>query len=714
MSGSGMNLRAKRLSEAVKILKAAFFLGLTAVFIFQNGFAAPKETYNKKTTPRIFSSPTSHEDTPIQQIGPVEEEPALDGLRLYDVVLPQKPLLSSTQFKLVDDFNSSGPKNRFNAEWVVEVNEKNHVKLERNKEDSRGLHRGGSLLVRFDLRKGESLNLVSPLARLDMSAAHFFALKCKVEPVGKNYFDGRILVSLTDWAGKTVGRDVTRACGENASWNNAILPISVFQGIDLNQLDHLDITVEAPDQRVLGKLGLDEITFFGHAEVGFESTEDNLKGFPKVVFDARRRDELVKTANDTRMLTEIARDTWGYFEKAVNKASDLVVDHFKVGDSPMAAMYTSPTNIAMDLMGSVAAMELGFISREEAAQRVARIFKTLQKLKKWKGFFFNFYETTRLNVTTNFISSVDNSWLAIAFVVARQAFPGEIAREATVFLKEMNFQEFLDPENNHLSLGYDMDRDMPAPYHYGMLVTEARAMSLLGIGKGDLPRQHWWYLFRTAPEAWDWQTQRPQGRMVEREGVSYFQGYYEDGPRKFVPSWGGSLFEFLMPSLVINEKKLAPQGLGLNNRIATEIHRDYALKEKKYPVWGISPASTSSGRQWQYNEYGVKKLGAKGYPDKGVITPYAAFLALESLPRDAVKNIRQMLTYNIYGECGFYDSISFPGERVNPQYLALDQGMILLALANHLKKGVIQGYFQKDPIFQNAKDLLEEEAFFRG
>ena len=52
-----------------------------------------------------------------------------------------------------------------------------------------------------------------------------------------------------------------------------------------------------------------------------------------------------------------------------------------------------------------------------------------------------------------------------------------------------------------------------------------------------------------------------------------------------------------MPTLVLNEKKLAPKGLGLNNRIAAEIHRDYALKEKKYPVWGISPAAIASGRR---------------------------------------------------------------------------------------------------------------------
>jgi hypothetical protein len=298
--------------------------------------------------------------------------------------------------------------------------------------------------------------------------------------------------------------------------------------------------------------------------------------------------------------------------------------------------------------------------------------------------------------------------------VIRQAFPGEIAREATAFLDQFHFQEFLDPDTNQLVLGYDLDRQSLTPYHYGMLVTEARALSLYGIGKGDLPREHWWYLYRTAPDAWEWQTQKPQGKMAEHDKVNYFQGYYREGSKKFVPSWGGSLFEFLMPTMVLREQKMAPKGLGLNNKIAVELHRDYALKEKKYPVWGISPAAVADGRRWQYGEYGIKKLGVKGYPDRGTITPHVSFLALDALPKDAIQNIRKFLTFSLYGEYGFYDSITFPGAKINTQYLALDQGMTLIPIANYLKKGVIQEYFYKDPIGKKAQELLGKEDFFKS
>ncbi|HNX69216.1 MAG TPA: glucoamylase family protein [Candidatus Omnitrophota bacterium] len=704
--------KKKRSPGFVKNLRGAFFFFMTLAVLgaaAREGTAAQKP--RRQTPPQISAAPGEQKKIYLQQIGPAPEDQPLEAERVYQTVPAGKPLIISTQFKVIDDFSSPDKKNRFGSLWTLEGEKAGNVRLERSKEDARGMRAGHSLEVRFNLRKQEQVSLASPLARLDMSAAHFVAVKCKLEPAGTGPFDGRIQIFLTDWSGRTVAGDITGACLETPKWNDAILPIETFRGLDLDQLDHLDITITAGNKRSVGKLRFDEIAFFGHPEVGFESTEDNLKGFPRVVFDSGRRKQLLETKKDSEMLSVIARDTWRYFEEAANRENDLVVDHIKTGDFPLAAMYTSPTNIAMDLMGTVAARELGIISNEKAAERVAKVFATLGKLQRWKGFFFNFYETTRLNVTNNFVSSVDNGWLAIAFVVTRQAFPGEIAKQASRFLDEMHFQEFLDPENNHLVLGYDTTRDSPAPYHYGMLVTEARAMSFFGIGKGDLPREHWWYLYRTAPDAWDWQTQKPRGRMVQREGVDYFQGYYENGKEKFVPSWGGSLFEFLMPALVIQEGKLAPKGLGRNNRIATEIHRDYALKEKKYPVWGISPAATASGRQWQYGEYGVKKLGAKGYPDKGVIAPYAACLALETLPKDAIKNIRELLKFEAYGVYGFYDSISFPGGRVDSQYLALDQGMILLALANHLKKGIIQEIFHKDPIAQKAKDLLKEDFY---
>ncbi|MFA7255464.1 MAG: glucoamylase family protein [Candidatus Omnitrophota bacterium] len=698
-----MALPQKRSSGAKDGLRNAFLFFMTACFLgafLSAGHAAPKIQKQQA------------QETIVQQIGPPSGEVSLDIGKVYNIVPAGKPLRLSTQFKVVDDFNASELKNSLGGAWIVEKGEEKKVRLDLKKEDARGAKSGASLWARANLKKKEKATFKTSLERLDMSAAHYLALKCKTDASAP--FKGRLRVALTDWAGKTVEKDITEACLEKNGWGEVVLPMNVFMGVDLDQLSFLSFNVFARDQNMAGKVGLDEIAFFGHPEVGFESVEDNFVGFPRSVMDEHRREELLATANDKEMLLKIARDTWRYFENATDKRNHLVSDHFKVGDFPLAAAYTSPTNIALDLMGTVAARELEIITPAAAAQRVQSTLKTLKKMDTWKGFFFNFYETTQLGVSRRFASSIDNGWLAIALVVVRQAFPGEIAKEATEILDRFHFQEFLDPDTNHLAIGYDVERQSPTPYHYGMLVTEARAMSLYAIGKGDLPQEHWWYLYRTAPDAWEWQTQKPKGKMVEHDKISYFQGYYKEGEKKFVPSWGGSLFEFLMPTLVIREQKFAPKGLGLNDKIVTELHRDYALKEKKYPVWGISPSATADGRRWMYGEYGIKRLGVKGYPDRAVITPHASFLALDALPKDAIKNIRKLLTFDIYGEYGFYDSITFPNKKVNTQYLALDQGMILIPIANYLKKGVIQEYFHKDPVGKKAKELLEKEDFFKG
>ncbi len=651
------------------------------------------------------------EKPPVQRSNPPRRAP-LDAGKAYSSVASGKPLRVSTQFKVVDDFNTGELKNSLEGAWTVDEGEDKKAQLDLKKEDARGAKAGGSLWIRYNLKKEEQVTARTELKKLDMSAARNLVLKCQGKTAAP--FNGRIRIALRDEAGKTVTRDITNACFEKKGWNDVILPVSDFRGVDFDQLGSLSLSILAHDRNMAGKVGFDEIAFWGYPEVGFESVKDNLKTFPAAVLNETRRKELLETRSDKELLLKIASDTWRYFESAADKKNHLVVDHIKTGGSPLAAAYTSPTNIALELMGAVAARELEIITPEQASRRVSEILRTLEKMKTWRGFFYNFYETTRLGVSRQFVSSVDNGWLAIAMVVIRQAFPGEIARRATVLLKRFHFQEFLDPDNNQLVIGYDLDRESLAPYHYGMLVTEARAMSLCGIGKGDLPKEHWWYLYRTAPEAWEWQTQKPQGKMVEHDKVSYFQGYYKDGKQKFVPSWGGSLFEFLMPTMVIQEVKFAPRGLGMNDKIATELHRDYALREKKYPVWGISPAAIADGRGWQYGEYGIKKLGARGYQDRGVITPHVSFLALETLPRNALQNIRELLKFSIYGEYGFYDSISFPGGKVNLQYLALDQGMVLIPIANYLKNGVIQKYFHQDPIGEKAQELLEKENFFRN
>lgn len=633
---------------------------------------------------------------------------------VYKTIPDQKSLLTSPQFLVIDDFNHQELVNLRGARWQTKVPAIGALDLVQIKEDARNSERGYSMQAKFNLRKQEKATFQSLLNRMDVSQAEAVVFKCRLKlSGGGELFPGKIKLVLSDWRQDAASYDFSGSCPADEKWHDVILPMELLKGADRDQLLLMQWVFETSEKSAKGIFQIDEIAFFGFNDVAFESLRDNLTGYPKIVLNGARKQELLETKSDKKFLMKIAEDTWRYFDNARDKETQLIVDHLRTGDSPMAADYTSPTNIAMDLMGAVAAYDLRIISEEKAVDRVRTVLKTLQRMPKYLGLFYNFYDTKRLAPTRSYISSVDNGWLAIALVVVRQAFPS-VAGEANKILDGFHFSEFLDPENNQLIVGFDVPRDAFGKYHYGQLVSEARATSLYAIGKGDIPSMHWYFLFRTLPESWNWQMQKPEGKMVTREGIDYFQGYYRHGDKKFVPSWGGSLFEFLMPTLVLHEKKLAPKGLGLNSRIATEIQRDYALIEKGYPVWGISPAATSSGVRWKYEELGVKALASKGYPDKGIMTPHVSFLALETLPGEAIENLRRFLNYEIYGEYGFYDTVNVRNGRVNTQYLALDQGMSLLAICNYLKKDSIKNRFHQDPVGKKIEPLLAEDFFGTG
>ncbi len=673
-----------------RTLRFVFFVA-APLLVFFSQLAAQEQSHT-------FPTPSQGEPSPI-----------------YDTLSPDKSLLSSSRFIVIDDFNAGRLENLRGGSWRTKSAANGALDLFIDKVDARNQARGYSLKARFHLYPKESTAFQSLLKQLDVSRAGQLVFKYKLQTEEKAPFNGRIEIQLSDWKHKNVRKDITKFCAANcANWREVALPVSFFDALDLDQLSQIQFKITAGNEKMAGSWWVDEIAFFGTGDIGFESNRDNLLGFPAEVLDPVRRLELQAEKNDKKLLHMIARDTWRYFENARDLKTHLVADHLRLGEAPLIGGYTSPTNIAMDLMSLISAMDLGFISEAKAREEAAAILSTLEKMRRYRGFFYNFYETKKLAVTRSYISSVDSGWLAIALVVLRQTFEGAVAQRASKILDAFSFGEFMDPENNQLVVGIKVPEKDFGKYHYGMLVTEARATSLYAIGKGDLPPSHWWFLYRTPPTAWKWQTQPPRGFDQSRDGIDYFQGYYQYRGRKFVPSWGGSLFEYLMPTLVLKERKLAPKGLGLNNKIATELHRDYALREMKYPVWGISSAATSNGRNWRYGEYGVRAFGAKGYPERGVITPHVSFLALDSLPKDAVKNVRKLLHYEIYGEYGFYDSIAFPKGQVNTQYLALDQGMTLIAICNYLKDGSIQKRFHKDIVGKNAEKLLKESFFSRN
>ncbi len=437
---------------------------------------------------------------------------------------------------------------------------------------------------------------------------------------------------------------------------------------------------------------------------------DRLEGFPV--------DTVVKKEfpeDDREFLKEVARDTWRYFDEIADSEHGLVLDTIQLGkESPIDETtwigdYTNITNVGLYFMALVSAYDLGFITKEDAVSRAQKTLDTLGKLEiHATGFPYNYYDTTTLERTSYFVSLVDSGWLAIGLYVAKNAFPEALGTQIDAQLAKWDFSFFYDPIERQMWHGYYDHLQVYSDYHYGPLYSEPRAISYMAIARKQAPIEHWFLgLVRTFPETYTWQEQEPKNQVNRTVlDFTYPGGHYEWKDLKYVPSWGGSAFEALMPALVLNEKDLAPKGLGLNDDRHTQGQIRYALEELGYPVWGMSPSSVPEGG---YSEYGAKPFGSKGYKD-GVVTPHASALALDFAPREVVQNLRKLIElYDIYGEYGFYDAVNVKTGLVARKYLALDQGMILAAINNYLNDGAIRRRFHAEPIMKETEVILSSE-----
>jgi len=423
--------------------------------------------------------------------------------------------------------------------------------------------------------------------------------------------------------------------------------------------------------------------------------------------------------DDKAFIMEIAKDTWRFFDEIVDKEHGLPLDTIQLGSKDIAlddgswiGDYTNVTNIGVYLMVLVSAFDLGFLTREEAVARIQTTLTTMESLEHHEsGFPYNYYDTTTAERTSYFVSLVDSAWLVAGYYVVKNAFPEELTAQADRLLARGSLAFFYDPVERQFFHGFYQHLDVYSDYHYGAFYTEPRVASYMGIARGEVPEEHWFVgLIRTFPDNFAWQNQKPKNRVKKKTlGYEYESGWYEWKDLVYMPSWGGSAFEALMPTLVLKEKELAPEGLGLNDARHVQGQIRYATEELGQPVWGMSPSSVPEGG---YSEYGAKPFGSKGYKGK-IVTPHATVLALEFDADAAIKNLRKMLEmYDVYGEYGFYDAVNSETGLVARKYLSLDQGMIFVAINNYINNGAIRNRFHADPVMQKAERVLTEEKFF--
>lgn len=490
----------------------------------------------------------------------------------------------------------------------------------------------------------------------------------------------------------------------------------------------------------------------------------------------------------------IARRTWRYFETFVTPEDNfLPPDNFQEIPRPAIATRTSPTNIGLYLLSTVAAHDMGWIGQRAALQRLLDTLHTIQRMPRFRGHLYNWHDTRDLRVLDPaYVSSVDSGNLAghliavaqacrdwaaapepddqfvrqamddcallarrslgthsddldliralsgIAAAAADPATPlasltapmehaialtGDTLSEAKVWTTamqtaladhladladppdagllaevealcrilalEMDFRFLLEPDKKLLSIGFSVATNRLDTNCYDLLASEARLASLFAIAKGDVETRHWFRLGRPATPI---------------------------GSGSALISWSGSMFEYLMPSLVMR----APAGSVLEQTTRLVVARQRAYAAALGIPWGISESSYNARdleMTYQYSNFGVPGLGLKrGLSENRVIAPYATGLAAMIDPVAAVENYANLASLGAEGRFGFYEAVDFTPARVPSNedhaivrsFMAHHQGMTITAIANTLQGGRLRDRFHAEPMIQGAELLLQE------
>ena len=495
---------------------------------------------------------------------------------------------------------------------------------------------------------------------------------------------------------------------------------------------------------------------------------------------------------------------WRFFEQFVSVETHwLAPDNFQGTPEPVVAARTSATNIGLQLLSTVTACDLGFITTASMIDRLELVFRTLERMRRYRGHFYNWYGLRDLQVLEPaYISTVDSGnfaghLLAVkqaclamaegpppaapaagvmqgALEIALAAIPrkraptavtelraaltalndaaatpaapppiatvreraaaaalalegtdesladarwwsewlvghagerlGAVATEAAdrdeeatrlrvlahrahEYAVAMDFSLVFDSRRKLFSIGYQEATGTLDDSYYDLLASEARLASFVAIAKDDVPPEHWFRL----------------GRSLTIEG----------GDTALV-SWSGSMFEYLMPMLVM--RSLPFTLLDQTHRGAIARHIAYG-RDHGTP-WGMSESAYNVRDRhgtYQYRAFGVPDLALKrGLSKDLVIAPYATLLALQFEPGEAMSNLAQLERLGALGPHGFRDAVDYT--RRNPDegptlvdaYMAHHIGMGLVALGNALRGLRWQERFHADTLVRSAELLLGE------
>jgi len=260
----------------------------------------------------------------------------------------------------------------------------------------------------------------------------------------------------------------------------------------------------------------------------------------------------------------------------------------------------------------------------------------------------------------------------------------------TYQLAQMDMSFLYNRTSRLMTIGFDVEKQLRDRGDYDLLSSEARLACFVAIALGEIPQDSWFALGRL--------------QVMNKKGQALMM------------SWSGSMFEYLMPLLVMPSY---PATL-LDLVCKAAVNRHIAYGNQRNVPWGISESgynAVDAHSNYLYKAFGVPELGLKrGLADDLVIAPYATVMALMVAPKDAILNLQRLAGRGAIGSYGFYEAIDFTSSRLPGNknsvmirsFMAHHQGMSLLAYSYLLHDKPMQARFIADPLFQSTLLLLQE------
>ncbi len=403
-------------------------------------------------------------------------------------------------------------------------------------------------------------------------------------------------------------------------------------------------------------------------------------------------------------LRELARQIWSFYERYVTEnESWLPPDNVQYYPQETIAHRTSPTNIGLYLACVIAARDLEFIDTAMMVERLEASMKTLVEMEKWNGHLFNWYDTRSAKpLAPRYVSTVDSGNLVAYLMVVQQglrqwgqrdsALQSRIERlleEIDQFTEQTNFESLYNADERLFCLGYHVDANRKETVLYDLLASEARQASFVAIALGQIPVSHWFTLARTMTLA---------------------------GGCKTFLSWFGTMFEYLMPSLIMRTYR---------NTVWDSTYRGVIYRQREYAdrhsvPFGISESGYYAfdyQLNYQYRAFGVPGLGLeRGLERNLVVAPYATIMTLPFSGEAGMAALRKFEDFGAKGEYGFYEAVDFTVQRlpagsrheVVQSFMAHHQGMSMLTIVNLLVNDIMIERFHADPHVRAANLLLQE------